>query len=605
MPGIAAIIGTGDERVCGEQIRRMIDSMMHEPFYSSGTYVNRSLGVYVGWVALDGAFADCMPVWNERKDSCLIFSGEVFPDKGDLEQLKNRGHEFDISNATYLIHLYEEKGEAFIDDLNGRFNGVLIDISRKKVILFNDRFGMQRIYLHEKDGSFYFSSEAKSLLRILPALRSLDDQGLGEVFSCGCVLEDRTLFRGVGLLPPASKWTFSGGGVTGKERYFELSRWEDQPELDAERYSRRLRDTFVRILPRYFSSRQPVGMSLTGGLDTRMIMAYAGLPPGELPCYTFGSMYRDTADVRIARKVARACRRPYKVLLIGKDFLADFPRLAGKAVHITDGALDVSGSAELYANGWARGVAPVRMTGNYGSEVLRGNVAFRPSLPPEGLFQPDFYVKVRDAGKTYAEIRKGHPLSFILRRQAPWHHYGRLALEQSQVTIRSPYLDNDLVGLAYRAPRSEGSGEDVSRRVVEAGDLALRGIPSDRGVGGRSLFPWGARLLQELTVKAEYAYDYGMPQWVAKLDHLLAPLHVERRFLGRHKFCHFRTWYGNELSGYVREVLSDGRTGDRPYIDKRFLVKMVDGHLRGDRNYTTEIHGILTAEMIHRLFIDR
>ena len=95
-----------------------------------------------------------------------------------------------------------------------------------------------------------------------------------------------------------------------------------------------------------------------------------------------------------------------------------------------------------------------------------------------------------------------------------------------------------------------------------------------------------------------------MPQWLARLDHALAPLHLERLFLGRHKFYHFRVWYRDALAGYVREMLLDPRTLSRPYLDRRAVEAIVRGHLKGGRNYTTEIHKLLSLELFHRLFID-
>src|SRR5262249_59340202 len=91
---------------------------------------------------------------------------------------------------------------------------------------------------------------------------------------------------------------------------------------------------------------------------------------------------------------------------------------------------------ELYANRIARQIAPVRLTGNYGSEILRGNVAFRPGKLTETLLEPEFAQSVRTAGATYQAERNGRPLSFIAFKQVPWHHYARLAVEQSQLTLR-------------------------------------------------------------------------------------------------------------------------------------------------------------------------
>jgi asparagine synthase (glutamine-hydrolysing) len=96
----------------------------------------------------------------------------------------------------------------------------------------------------------------------------------------------------------------------------------------------------------------------------------------------------------------------------------------------------------------------------------------------------------------------------------------------------------------------------------------------------------------------------GMPQWVAKVDHSVSSLKLERLFLGRHKVFHFRTWYRDALARYVREMLLDPLSLSRPYIERKRLEEVVRGHLKGDRNYTTEIHKVLTLEILHRLFLD-
>ena len=109
---------------------------------------------------------------------------------------------------------------------------------------------------------------------------------------------------------------------------------------------------------------------------------------------------------------------------------------------------------------------------------------------------------------------------------------------------------------------------------------------------------------QAFTFKAEYAYDYGMPPSLARIDHLFSSFHLERLFLGRHKFSHFRVWYRDALAQYIRDMLLDQRTLSRPYLQPNGLEAIVRGHLKGDRNYTTEIHRLLSLELMHRLFLD-
>jgi len=247
------------------------------------------------------------------------------------------------------------------------------------------------------------------------------------------------------------------------------------------------------------------------------------------------------------------------------------------------------------------------MTGNYGGEVLRRVRAFKPVAPSSGLFRPAFLPHVRQAEKTYASLLQGHPMSFAVFRQAPWHQYGLLALEQTQVSLRSPYLDNDFVRTVFRAPPLALANDDVCLRLIADGNPALGGIRTDRGPlierTGR-LSAVASRGVLEFLRKAEYAYDYGMPQWMARIDHLLSPLRLERLFLGRHKFSHFRVWYRDALSRYIREVLLDPRTLSRPYLEPKRLEAILRGHIKGDRNYTAEIHKVLTLELLHRLFLD-
>jgi asparagine synthase (glutamine-hydrolysing) len=605
MPGITGIISKA--KVKEIDVDQMIGSMVHEPSYSFGKYISKNLGLYAGWVCHNGSFSDCMPVWNETRDVCLIFSGEDFTDSTEIQDLRSRGHQFDAEDASYLVHFYEEMGLKFIDKLNGWFSGVLVDLRREQIILFNDRYGLGRIYYCEKADGFYFSSEAKSLLKVLPELRRLDPKGLAETFSCGCVLQNKTLFSGILLIPGGSMWIFRPNGDIRKDRYFYPQSLEKQPLLSEMEYYEELKRTIARILPRYFRGKRQVGMSLTGGLDGRLIMAWGAFRPEKLPCYTFGGSYHDCTDVKIARKIARLCSQSHKTIVVGSQFFHEFPKLAGKAVFVSDGTMDVTGSVELYVNHIASGIAAVRLTGNYGSEILRGNVAFRPGWLDVGLLQPEFAELVRNAATTYGGECEGHRQSFIAFKQVPWYHYSRLSVEQSQLTLRSPYLDNDLVSLTYQASPELILREEPSLRLIAEGNGRLARIPTDRGVLYRPTPLIGKirHAFLEFTVKAEYAYDYGMPQWLARIDHIMAPLHLERLFLGRHKFSHFRIWYRDKLSQYLKEILLDSRTRQRPYLRGIFLEDMVNSHIKGYRNYTLEIHRALTSELTQRLLVEQ
>jgi len=601
LPGIVGLITKLPRAIAESQLQKMLESVCHESFYVSGTWIDSTQGVYVGWVARRGAFADCMPVHNESGDVTLVFSGEEFSDPDIFASLRGRGHAVASNGPSYLVHRYEEEAD-FPKGLNGRFHGLTVDRARGKVMLFNDRFGLQRIYYHEAKDAFYFGAEAKAILKVRPELRRADPRGMGEFLVCGCVLENRTLFTGIHVLPPSAAWVFRNGLLEKKAAYFEPAEWEQQEQLSPEQYYSELRDKFVGALPRYFNGPERIGVSLTGGLDTRIIMAWHNARPGTLPCYTFGSMYRTNEDVRLARKVAKLCGQSHQVITTGKEFLARFAHYAERSVYLSDACVDLGRSPDLYVNEKVREIAPVRIVGTFGSEMLLHAVMFKATVPATGLFHQDLLPHFHNAKKTYESTLQGHPVTFVAFRQSPWHNYGVLGLEQTQVAIRSPYLDNDVIKMVYKAPGSVEENEQGRLRLIQQGSSALAKLRTDRGIGhlNTALTRW----ILEFLFKAEYAYDYGMPQWVAQVDHLFKALHLERLWLGRHKVFHFRLWYRDELASYVREMLLDQRSLARPYVMPEMVRTIVNGHLKGNRNYTTEIHRLITLELTHRLFLD-
>jgi len=604
MPGIFGLITSKPREWAEPQLLRMLEILRHESFYVTGTWIDESAGIYVGWTARENSFSDGMPVQNERGDITLVFSGEEYPEPNTVQSLKERGHQFK-AGPSYLVHLYEED-PSFPKSLDGRFQGIVADRTRGVATLFNDRYSMHRLHYHEANDAFYFSVEAKAILAVRPELRRTDSRSLGEFVACGCVLENRTLFEGVHVLPAASAWTFRAGSIETKKTYFEPREWEEQELLDPESYHREIREIFSRRFPRYLNGNEKIGVSLTGGLDTRAVMAWQRFPPKSLPCYTYGGIDRECRDVVVARRIARECEQPHQVISVGDEFFARFAHYAERSVYLSDAGVEVNRAPDLYLSEKAREIAPVRMTGLYGDEIQRPQIrAFKPSPPAPGLFSPSLLPQVAAARQTYARLIQGHPTTFAAFRQAPWHHYGILSLEQTQLAVRTPFLDNDFVRTAFRAPQLVTANNDVRVRLIGDGSAAMQRIRTDRGFGGKpGLASWVDQKFQEFTFKAEYAYDYGMPQWLAGLDHFFSPLKLERLFLGRHKVYHYRVWYRDVLASYVKEMLLDSRTLSRPYLERKGVEAVVSGHLKGNRNHTTEIHRLLSLELIHRLFVD-
>jgi asparagine synthase (glutamine-hydrolysing) len=593
MPGLAVIISPADRRENETALRGMIESMQHEPYYISGSYVDEDAHLYIAWSVHPGAFCDCMPIKNEDEDLVLFFYGEHHSD----DKLANSNGR--CGTARVVLPLIAADDPVSLRALNGWFHGVLLDKRRKRVLVFNDRCGMQRLYYHQDGDTFLFASEAKALLKAKRNLREFCLRGVADYVACGAVLENRTLFPKIFTLAPASAWTFERGTPGKRQVYFDASEWENQPRLTPAESDEAIESLLPRLIQRHARSRLPLSVSLTGGYDTRLIMAYLDPQCTNGRCYTFGGIYRECFDVKIARKIASLCGYKHEVLPIDQTFLQSFPTLAERTVYISDGNLGACNAYELYLNTRAREIAPVKLTGNFGSEVMRGFRAFGAKSCTPGLVQPQFAPLIDESVRAFEQTTRGHRLSFSVFKHAPWYYYNRLAIEQSQLVVRTPFLDNELVSLMYRVQYDNVDRREVARRLISRGNASLAAMPTDTG----NTAWWRYQILHFL-FQADYCYKSGMPQWLEQVHYTFRAFQPERWFIGRHRFQHSRVWFRQYWSDYVRDMLLDPRTKNRPYFEPSFVETMVSRHLKGDRNYTDDIERVLTVELAHRTLLE-
>jgi asparagine synthase (glutamine-hydrolysing) len=587
MAALAAVVGGTVLEERQTRLKTMVGAMMYGERAKSGRFSLPRLGLEIGWAYEErGGEMDASVVCDDG-ELALIICGELVGGN-DLRQLTRR---------------YRERGSGVIRGLNGSFSGILVDGRSNECLIFNDRYGMKRLFAHQATNSICVASEAKALLAAFPETRDFDPRGVGEFVAVGCTLGERSLFRGVTVVPGGSVWTIDAAGTVTKRNYFDRREWENQSGLSEEQFSDRFQNVFPTIVKRHSRASAPVGVSLTGGLDSRMIMSCLDNEPGLFPCYTFGSKYRDTFDVAVAREVASVCNQTHTTLTLDDEFLKEFPRQMEQAVYCSDGYIGMSGAAELFLNRQARRVAPIRLTGNYGGELLRRVRAFGIQSLESRFMNEGFRPFVREACEAFKKLSSLHPVSFSLFCQVPDQGYGRRAVEESQVVLRTPFLDNDLACLAYRAPGESNCGSQVSTGLIARMKPTLLKVPTDRGDLGRGTILTRVlrRAYREGLFKGEYWASHGMPSWSAALIHRLPMLSPESYLLGRHKFQHFRRWLGENAATFVRDISSSDAL-PRDYVDRRRFRRMVEDHLVGRCNYLKEIDAIVSLTLVKTQF---
>ena len=261
-------------------VRRMASTLAHRGPDGDGLYVSplcvlghRRLKI------IDLSPLGRQPMTNEDGTIWVSFNGEIYNYLDLRESLVRRGHKFRSETDTeVLVHLYEEKGESLLSDLNGMFAFALWDARRGRLLLARDRFGKKPLYYFLDGSRLLFASEIKGILADPSVPRQIDPEALSAYLSLGYVPCPTCIFKGILKLPPASWMTIEldpathGLKTDGPHRYWTLRYRPDSRLTETECVSRiqdLIRDA-VRV--RLFSE-VPLGAFLSGGLDSSTVVA--------------------------------------------------------------------------------------------------------------------------------------------------------------------------------------------------------------------------------------------------------------------------------------------------------------------------------------------
>jgi asparagine synthase (glutamine-hydrolysing) len=407
------------------------------------------------------------------------------------------------------------------------------------------------------------------------------------------------------LLPGGARWSFEAATVR-RAQYFSPHTWEALPKLSPPDYEAAFAAAFRRILPRYFTGDSKVGISLTGGLDSRAIMACHPHDAQREVTYTFTGPACETIDDRVAGRVAAAGGLDHHRLRLGPDFFDNFAAHADRAVYVSDGSFGILGAHEIYFHRQARALAPVRLTGNYGGEIFRGVSTFKPPGLASVILARDLVPAVNAAAAELA-ARKTPPQTFAAFQEVPLSLFGSLAAGRSQVTFRTPYLDNELVALAYQCPASLHKSSLPMIRLIKACSPALDRIPTDRGFISDRWDPevFIHRAVAELTFKLDYYSDAGLPRRLRLLNPLFKPVVGALGIAGSHKFLKYGTWFRGALAPYLIRKVAAAQVMTGGFWDGGALGQMAREHISGGRDFPSEINAVLTLESVQRqLFRD-
>ncbi len=305
MCGIAGYFNISSDQFLGQNVlEKMIYPVTHRGPDGYGFYVGEGVGLAHARLSIIDLEGGWQPIHNEDKTLWVIFNGEIFNYRELRQELEERGHRFYTNSDTeVIVHLYEEKGEQCLADLNGQFAIALYNSRDKSLFLARDRMGIRPFFYTIHNGIFYFASEIKSLFaadRTIP--REINPAVLKEIFTFWMPGGNETVFKGISQLESGHWARISAGGDIRIKEYWDIPFGSGVQEgsKGEEQYAEELRELLIDSVRLRLRADVPVGAYLSGGLDssaiTSLVHHYTDNPLKTFSV-TFGdSVYDEQAE---------------------------------------------------------------------------------------------------------------------------------------------------------------------------------------------------------------------------------------------------------------------------------------------------------------------
>jgi asparagine synthase (glutamine-hydrolysing) len=382
MCGIAGIVDPGlSPQQISPILQRMTDAMIYRGPDDEGFFVAGGVGLGMRRLRIIDVAGGSQPIATEDGQVQVVFNGEIYNYPQVRAGLSGRGHVFRTCSDTEVIaHAYEEEGVGCLAGLRGMFGIALWDQRARRLLLARDRLGKKPLFYAEQGGRLLFASEIKAILAADPGLAEPDPEAVVPYFRYGFVPEPGTMFRHIRKLP-AAHWLLYQNGHIMMAPYWRL---EFSPRDGPVHNLREVVDELDALLAEAvrirLMSEVPLGVFLSGGLDSSTIVAYAhqaGLRP--LKTFTIGfdrQAWDESADARI---VAKHFQTEHHVLTLREhDMAANLPQTIQTLVrHFDEPFGDSSALPTYYVSKLAREHVTVILGGDGGDELFAGYSSYR------------------------------------------------------------------------------------------------------------------------------------------------------------------------------------------------------------------------------------
>ena len=618
MCGIAGIISFEEKPASPALLERMCAATTHRGPDDYGFYADEHAVVGMRRLSIIDRAGGHQPIANEDGTVIVVCNGEIYNYRQLTADLKRAGHTFRTDSDTeVIVHLYEERGPAFVEKLRGMFAIAIWDRARRRLVLARDRFGIKPLFYGEAGGRLVFASEIKAILALPEVERRLNWSSVGHLFSSMCTPSKESIIEGIHKLEPAHVLVAEDGRAPVLRRYWDLdfTPRPGRPEAEiAEELAARLKES----VDLHMVSDVPVGALLSGGVDSGAVVAMMSrLSSAPVKTFSIGFPEQDFNELSYARILAKRFGTDHHELVVRPDVV----RILEDVTWYLDEPFGDSSAIPTYlVSQLASRHVTVVLTGDGGDELFAGY---------------DKYV-VERAQRRYDRLPglfRG--VAGAASRLMPARMRGKNLLRHMSLSGPRRYLDSvTLFRLEELRPLLTPEAYARIAPVQDGGALEsmLEGTDSD-WLSNLQRFDIKRYLPLDILPKVDrMSMAHSIEARVPLLDHELAEFaagipagmrikgnttkYIFKKALGgilpdeilnrpKQGFAvPLGRWFRGELRGYARDLLGSESCRQRGVLEPSSVTRLLERH-DGGRELDLHLWTLISFELWCRAFLDR
>jgi asparagine synthase (glutamine-hydrolysing) len=630
MCGICGIFFSDrDWRVSGDVLRRMNSRIVHRGPDDDGFFLEENVGLAMRRLSIIDVQTGQQPLANENRDIWIVYNGEIYNHAELRADLESKGHHYRTrSDTETIVHLYEEYGRECVKHLRGMFAFAIWDRRKRSLFVARDRLGIKPFYYRWDGKAFLFGSEIKTILAYPDIEAAFNRATLAEYLAFGYITGPETMFAGIQKLMPGHTLELAEGGEPKMAQYWDLDVAVDQDPKPRQYYVEAYRDLLEQAVKSHLMSDVPLGVFLSGGLDSSAVAALTARIRGDrIQTFSVGYGEEKFSELGFAQEVAKHIGSDHhEVRMTREEFFESLPKL----IWHEDEPIVWPSSVSLYfVARLARQRVTVVLTGEGSDETLAGYTRYAWTLTNARMDNAYRQVTPAALRRLVRKAIQASPLStglhrklehtFLVRDGGSWRsfYYDNFfsafsAAEQAELLTPEMFAQ---AGDAYAGSMSswERAHGDLLHRLLYADinsyliELLMKQDQMSMAASIESRVPFLDHKLVEFTARipAQYSIAGMAGKFILKaaVANLLPHSIVYRKKMGFPTPWEF--WLAGPQLNELEKLLLEPRSLERGLFRPEAVRRLFAEHRARSRDHGNRIWRLLNLETWMRVMIDR